>query len=92
MITRDTLVHTIADQAGITQKQSAAALDALIRAMIEAAMLGEDIAFKGFGRFRVKQEAAKIGRNPRTGETSEIPPRRVLRFKASTKMREALNP
>ncbi|HPB60150.1 MAG TPA: HU family DNA-binding protein, partial [Candidatus Saccharicenans sp.] len=45
---------------------------------------------RGFGSFRFRQRAPRAGRNPRTGELVKVPPKKVLYFKPSKLLREAL--
>jgi DNA-binding protein HU-beta len=66
-----------------TRKEAAAAVDASLRAIQLALRSGEKVVLAGIGSLHVKMRKAKIGRNPRTGVTVPIPPRRAVRFKAS---------
>ncbi|HVO32527.1 MAG TPA: HU family DNA-binding protein [Elusimicrobiota bacterium] len=66
-----------------TRKEASAAVDAMINAMRLALRSGEKVVLSGVGSFHVKMRRAKIGRNPRTGQTVPIPPRRAVRFKMS---------
>jgi integration host factor subunit beta len=52
---------------------------------------GERVELRGFGAFTVKQRSARIGRNPRTGETVQVDEKAALFFKAGTEMRRRLN-
>ncbi len=52
----------------------------------ETANNGDSLIFKGFGTFTRKQKAAKVGRNPKTGGTVQIPARSVLAFKPSSSL------
>jgi DNA-binding protein HU-beta len=66
-----------------TRKEATAAVDATFRAMQLALRSGEKVVLAGIGSLHVKMRKAKVGRNPRTGVTVPIPPRRAIRFKAS---------
>jgi len=66
-----------------TRKEDNAAVDAVMRAMRLALQSEEKVVLAGVGTFHVKMRKAKVGRNPRTGVTVPIPPRRAVRFKAS---------
>src|SRR5947209_2656417 len=66
-----------------TRKEASAAVEAMINAMRVALRSGEKVVLAGVGSFHVKMRKAKIGRNPRTGQTVPIPPRRAVRFKMS---------
>lgn len=66
-----------------TRKEAAAAVEAMMNAMRVALRSGEKVVLAGVGSFHVKMRKAKVGRNPRTGQTVPIPPRRAVRFKMS---------
>jgi DNA-binding protein HU-beta len=69
-----------------TRKESSAAVDAMLKAMQLALRSGEKVVLAGIGSLHVKMRKAKVGRNPRTGITVPIPPRRAVRFKASKEL------
>ena len=66
-----------------TRKEATSAVDAALRAIQIALRSGEKVVLAGIGSFHVKMRKAKIGRNPKTGQTVPIPPRRGVRFKMS---------
>jgi DNA-binding protein HU-beta len=51
---------------------------------------GDEVRIHGFGNFKTAQRAARLGRNPRTGEAVKVPARRVVRFSASTSLSSAV--
>ena len=71
-----------------TRKEATAAIDATLRAMQLSLRSGEKVVLAGIGSLHVKMRKAKVGRNPRTGVTVPIPPRRAIRFKASKELFE----
>jgi integration host factor subunit alpha len=52
---------------------------------------GENLKISGFGSFMVRQKKSRLGRNPQTGDAMEITARRVVTFKPSQVLRDALN-
>lgn len=52
---------------------------------------GEDVMISGFGKFKVNEKSARKGRNPQTGETMMLKPRKVIVFQCSGKLKERLN-
>ena len=52
---------------------------------------GEDVLISGFGKFNVKDKKERRGRNPATDEDIILPPRKVVRFKCSGKLRDKVN-
>ena len=67
------LIKAMADKAGFTQKDAAAAYDALIEVVTEALKAGDKVQLVGFGTIEVKDVAAKTGINPQTKAPVEIP-------------------
>ncbi|ELA08394.1 histone family protein DNA-binding protein [Moraxella macacae 0408225] len=86
------LVASIAKKSGLSQAQSADALNAFISTVGEALQAGDSIALVGFGTFAVKERAARTGRNPQTGEEMQIPASKVPNFKAGKGLKDAVNP
>ena len=75
------LVRDIANKAGITLKDAAASLDAVIDSVTENLMNGERIQISGFGTFEIKSKPAREGANPKTGEKIQLPPTKTPVFK-----------
>jgi nucleoid DNA-binding protein len=76
-----------------TRKEASAAVEAMMRAIQLSLRSGDKVVLAGIGSLHVKMRKAKVGRNPRTGQTVPIPPRRGVRFKVSKdlfKMHEKL--
>jgi DNA-binding protein HU-beta len=69
-----------------TRKEASAAVDATLRAVQMALRSGEKVVLAGIGSLHVKMRKAKVGRNPRTGVTVPIPPRRAIKFKPSKEL------
>ena len=77
-----TLIARIADKTDLTRKQAEAAVNAFTETVLEALKDGDKVQMMGFGTFEIKERAARVGRKPSTGETIEIPAKRVPSFKA----------
>ena len=84
------LISKIAEKAGISKKDAAAALVALTTAITETLQTGERIAIPSLGTFEVRERAARTGHNPRTGETVEIAAKRIPAFKAAKALKDAI--
>ena len=85
------VINAIADQAGISKKEAAAAFDAFVGYISDSCQRGERCAIPGLGSFSVSQRKAREGRNPRTKETITIPASKNVRFKAGKDLRDVLN-
>ena len=67
------LIKAMAEKAGFSQKDAAAAYEAFVATVTEALKAGEKVQLVGFGTFEVKDVAAKTGINPQTKEAVQIP-------------------
>jgi len=77
---------------GFSKKEAAEVVEAVFDSMKEVLREGEKIKLSGFGNFVVREKAARIGRNPQTGDEIMIAARRVLTFRPSQVLKEILNP
>ena len=82
------LIAAAAESAGLTKKDTERVINAAIDAVTASLVKGEKVQISGFGTFEVKERDARIGRNPHTKETIEIPATRVPQFKASKALKD----
>ena len=75
------IVNQVSDKTGVPKTKAEVAVEALFEAMKTALQRGERIELRGFGVFVVKPRKRGVGRNPRTGEVTDIPPGKTIRFK-----------
>ncbi len=90
-MTKSDLVERIAEKLDITKKEAEAVVGVVFGSIVEAIKREEKVELRGFGCFKVKTKRARKGRNPRTGEEIDIPPKRVPYFKPGKDMKEAVN-
>ena len=90
-MTRKELAAVLIEKAGFDASKVAEFIDQVFESMKEDLEKGEKIKIPGFGIFAVRENAARKGRNPQTGEKIEIAGRRVVKFKPSLILRKALN-
>ena len=76
---------------GFSKKESAEIVETVLETIKKTLERGEKIKISGFGNFVVNQKMERIGRNPQTGEEITIAPRKVLTFKPSQVLKNALN-
>lgn len=84
------LIAAVAEKAGLTKKDAERAVNATVEAITESLVKGDKVSVSGFGIFEVKNREARIGRNPRTKETIEIPATRLPGFKASKTLKDTV--
>ena len=84
------LIAAVAEKAGLTKKDAERAINATFEAITESMVKGDKVSVSGFGIFEVKNREARVGRNPRTKETIEIPATRLPGFKASKTLKDTI--
>ena len=75
------LTAAVAERAGITQHAARAVIDAIVGTITDQTDAGRAVKILGFGKFEKKTRAARLGRNPATGEAIQIPETTTLTFK-----------
>lgn len=85
------LVAQVAEQAGITKKAAALAVDSVFDTISAEVAKGEKITLVGFGTFMPRERAARTGRNPKTGETIKIGASKSVGFKAGKGLKDKVN-
>jgi len=84
------LIEEVANQTGLTKRASGEAVTAITSVITDALARGEKVTLVGFGTFQIMQRKARRGRNPQTGETIQIPAKKVPKFKAGKGLRETV--
>jgi DNA-binding protein HU-beta len=85
------LVQAVADLSELTKTDAAKAVDALLESIKDALAKDDTVTLIGFGTFSVRERAARVGRNPRTGERLDIKAAKVPVFKAGKALKDAVN-
>lgn len=80
------LVEAVALDANISKVEARKVLDAVVRVTIQTLHQGEKLSLAGLGSFCIQQRPARTGRNPRTGATVKIPPRKVVKFRSAVEV------
>ncbi len=88
---KNDLINNVADAAGISKSAASSAVDAVFDSISSALSSGGDVRLVGFGTFSVASRKATTGRNPRTGETINIPASKSPKFKAGKALKDAVN-
>ena len=89
-LTRADLAEALHRQVGLSRVDSARMVEQILTYMCDALARGENVKISGFGTFVLRDKGQRIGRNPKTGVEVPISPRKVMTFRASQMMREAI--
>ena len=90
-LTKLHIAKTIHKHCGFTNDRSAHLVDSLLEIIKKTLEGGEDVLISGFGKFCVKDNRKRRGRNPQTGEDLILGERRVVRFRCSGRLRDKIN-
>ena len=91
-MTKSQLVDSVQTRTGLTRKQSADALEAVLETVQEVLGRGGEVAVTGFGKFSVSERSARTGKHPRTGEPMEIAATRAPKFAPASGLKQAVRP
>lgn len=89
-MTKKELVSAIAEKTEETKVKTTEMVDAIVEAITESLANGEEVSIAGFGKFVVRERAAREGRNPQTGEKITIDASKTPAFKASKTLKDAV--
>ncbi|WP_435136874.1 integration host factor subunit alpha [Pseudopelagicola sp. nBUS_19] len=87
-LTRMDLSEAVFREVGLSRNDSAQLVESVLAHMSNALTQGEQVKISSFGTFSVRNKAARVGRNPKTGQEVPINPRRVLTFRPSHLMKD----
>lgn len=91
-MTKSVLIEKVAEKVeGLTRNQTEIVVETVFESIKKALMSGEKIEIRGFGNFRLKTRKPRKARNPKTGESVDVPGKKVLYFKVGKALKEMLN-
>lgn len=90
VVGKDELVRDVAERSGLGVGEAKRAIEATLQAIEEQMGEGNEVRLTGFGKFSVSERAARMGRNPRTGESMQIAAKSVPRFSAGAELKKAV--
>ncbi len=87
---KDDLISKVASSIGISKSEAAKSVDAVFSSITNSLKGGNEVRLVGFGTFLITNRAATTGRNPRTGESIQIPAKKVPKFRAGKALKETV--
>jgi len=91
-MTKSELVEIIAENYGeITRREAEVVVNEIFQAISEALANGERVELRGFGSFTTKRRNPRVGRNPKTGESVQVPGKIVPHFKPGKELRDRVD-
>src|ERR1700724_3205152 len=89
-MTKAELVEEVSRVSDLTKKHSEVIVDTVFRSITTALHRGEKIELRGFGSFRLRRREPRKGRNPKTGDKVDVPPKKVPYFKPGKELKEII--
>ncbi len=85
------LVNSLAEQNNTTKKMATELLDNVLNIMVDTLSKGENVELFGFGKFKINPRKAYTARNPKTGDPINVPAKKVVAFKPSKRLKDAVD-
>ena len=89
--TRTDLTEAIHNEIGLSRYESSKFVERILELVSVALLKDENVKISKFGTFSTRNKNARVGRNPKTGVEAAISERRVITFRASDHLKEAVN-
>lgn len=89
-MTKNELARELAEEMELPRRQVVDLLDAMLEKITDVLKSGDKVQLTPFGQFKVRDRAARVARNPKTGEPIKVPAKRVLKFIAGRTLKEAV--
>jgi integration host factor beta subunit len=91
-MTKSSLIEKISEKVdGLSKKQTEVVIETIFESIKETLSKGGKVEIRGFGNFRLRSRNARKARNPKTGESVDVPPKKVPYFKVGKELREMVN-
>lgn len=90
-VTKAEIVEEISRLIEMKRTESEEIVEIIIQSIINALRKKDKVEIRGFGSFRTRQRRGRIGRNPKTGEKVEVPPKTIPYFKPSKELKDLVN-
>jgi integration host factor subunit beta len=91
VMTKAELVDEVARVVQLTKKQAETIVNIVFDSIVQSLRSGEKIELRGFGSFRLRSRKSRTGRNPKTGEKVDVPPKKIPYFKPGKELKELIN-
>ncbi len=90
-MTKSDLIEEVSRVTEVTRRDAELIVESVLGSIVQALRAGDKVQLRGFGSFRTRQRRGRIGRNPKTGEQVQVPPKRVPYLRPSTGLPALIN-
>ena len=84
------IINKVHEELGITKSDAEKAVETVLSCVVDSLVAGQEVSIAGLGIFSAKMRNARTARNPRTGESIEVPAMRVPKFRAAKALKDAV--
>lgn len=84
------IINKVHESLDVTKADAERAVETVISSIVDSLKSGQEVSIAGLGIFSAKQREARTARNPRTGESIEVPAMRVPKFRAAKALKDAV--
>jgi len=84
------IINKVHEELGVTKADAERAVETMLASIVETLVSGQEVSIAGLGIFSAKMRNKRTARNPRTGETIEVPAMRVPKFRAAKALKDAV--
>ena len=89
-MTKAEIVSQVADDIFVTRKEADLIVNTVLESIMDSLLIGDKVELRGFGSFRTRKRAARMGRNPKSGRPVRVPPKIIPYFRPGKQLREAV--
>ena len=90
-MTKADLIEEVSRVVELTRKESEVIVETIFDSVVDSLKDGDKVEIRGFGSFRTRERKGRIGRNPKSGERVDVPPKTIPFFKPSKELRDVVN-
>lgn len=90
-MTKAELVNRVSKRTDLNKRDAEVMVQTVLDSIIESLQNGDKVELRGFGSFRLRERAPRVGRNPKTGEKVNVPSKRVPYFKPGKDLKSLIN-
>jgi integration host factor subunit beta len=90
-MTKAELAHEVADNSDLNKQQAEGVVQTVLDSIVDSLQSGDKVEVRGFGSFRLRERRQRIARNPKTGQSVQVPAKRVVYFKLGKELKELIN-
>ena len=90
-MTKADLIEEVSRVVELTRKESEIIVETIFESVVRSLTTGDKVEIRGFGSFRTRERKGRVGRNPKSGEKVDVPPKTIPFFKPSKELRDVVN-